>query len=333
MAKGYSNNLSIFLLPRHGILNIYSMESPLIFNARDIDEMAGAFTGWQMDVIQQETGAFHGKLHGYSQLGGRINFYSARIDKRVFANGHHLKGSVMFTFIDCPRKCVWNGEEVYPLTLLVTDAERGLDVDAGAGFVSYSVSIDRSLLEGWLRKEGIIIPCNWNFSMEYGRNKNPGAARSFRDLIYRAVYLGEFHSMEFKWALFKMLEAGFPQSRKHLAVNFVPIHETVEMIHEAVRSGVDIRLEKVLEYYGGSVRTFYYNFKKYTGFSPNQYIKNLKLAYVQKLLKMARPDCNEVRSIAYQFGFRHLGQFSSDYKRLFGEVPSDTLRRTLVLGH
>jgi AraC-like DNA-binding protein len=238
----------------------------------------------------------------------------------------------MFTFIDCPRKCVWNGEEVHPLTLLVTDAERGLDVDAGAGFVSYSVSIDRSLLEDWLRREGIIVPFNWNFSMAYGKNKNPEAPRSFRNLIYRAAYLGQFHLMEFKWALFKMLEAGFPKSRKHLAVNFVPIHETVEMIHEAVRSGMDIRLERVLEYYGGPKRTFYYNFKRYTGCSPNQYIKNLKLAHVQKLLKVSRPDFSEVRSIAYQFGFRHLGQFSSDYKRLFGEVPSDTLRRTLVQG-
>ncbi|MDX1333000.1 MAG: helix-turn-helix domain-containing protein [Robiginitalea sp.] len=308
------------------------MENPLIFHASDIDEMAAAFEGWQMDVIQYETGAFQGKLHGYSQLEGRINFYSAFIDKRVFANGHHIKGSVMFTFIACPVKCIWNGEEVHPLTLFVTDAERGLDVDAGSGFISYSVSIDRVLLEDWLRREGIVIPCNWNFCIDYRRNKNPGTAHNFRNLIYKAVYLGDFDLLDFKLGLFRLWEADLHHSRKHLAVNYVPIHETVEMIHEAIRAGRDIPLDKVLEHYGGPIRTFYYNFKRYTGCSPNQYIKNLKLAYVQKLLKMARPDCSEVRSIAYQFGFRHLGQFSSDYKKLFGEVPSNTLKRTIISG-
>jgi AraC-like DNA-binding protein len=306
---------------------IYSMESPLIFNATDIDEMAGAFVGWQMDVIQQDKGAFQGKLHGYSQLEGRLNFYSACVDKRVFANGHHIEGSVMFTFIECPGKCIWNGEDVHPLTLFVTDAERGLDVDAGAGFISFSVSLDQAMLEDWLSKEGILAPCNWNFCMDYRKRKNPETARNFRNLIYNAVYLGEFDLMEFKWGLFRTLETDVHHCRKHLAVNFVPIHETLEMIHQAVRVGMDINLEYVLEFYGGPMRTFYYNFKKYTGCTPHQYIKHLKLAHVRKLLKGARPDCSEVRSFAYQFGFKHLGQFSSDYRKLFGEVPSDTLKR------
>lgn len=308
------------------------MQTPLVFNARDIDEMAEAFLGWQMDVVQQDKGAFQGKLHGYSQLDGRINFYSAFVDKRVFANGHHLEGSVMFTFIECPGKCIWNGEVVHPLTLFATDAERGLDVDAGAGFVSLSVSIDQATLEGWLRKEGIIVPCNWNFCLEYRKHKNPETARDFRNLIYEAVYLGNFDLTEFKWGLFRLLETDMQYDRKHLAVNFVPIHETLEMIHQAVRMGLEINLEKVLAFYGGPMRTFYYNFKKYTGCTPHQYIKHLKMAHVRKLLKEARPDGSEVRSIAYQFGFRHLGQFSGDYKKLFGEVPSDTLKRLSAPG-
>jgi AraC family ethanolamine operon transcriptional activator len=47
----------------------------------------------------------------------------------------------------------------------------------------------------------------------------------------------------------------------------------------------------------------------------------------QKLLKIADPSLTEVRTIAYQLGFMHLGQFSGDYKGLFGEVPSQTLKR------
>ena len=111
---------------------------PLVFRATDIDEMASAFEGWQMDVIQQECGKFQGRLNGYSAAEGKINFYSAAIDRRVFANGHHLPGSVMFTFIECPNACTWNGEEVHQYKLFISDAERGLDLDAGKGFISYS---------------------------------------------------------------------------------------------------------------------------------------------------------------------------------------------------
>ena len=34
-----------------------------------------------------------------------------------------------------------------------------------------------------------------------------------------------------------------------------------------------------------------------------------------------------VKQIAYSHGFSHLGHFSSDYRQLFGEAPSETLRR------
>jgi AraC family transcriptional regulator, ethanolamine operon transcriptional activator len=35
----------------------------------------------------------------------------------------------------------------------------------------------------------------------------------------------------------------------------------------------------------------------------------------------------QVQRIASHWGFWHAGQFAHDYKQLFGENPSDTLRR------
>ncbi len=34
-----------------------------------------------------------------------------------------------------------------------------------------------------------------------------------------------------------------------------------------------------------------------------------------------------VIEIAFGWGFTHMGQFSSDYRHMFGEKPSETLRR------
>jgi len=302
---------------------------PLVYKATDIDEMATAFTGWQMDVVQQECGKFHGSLNGFSSAGGKINFYSAAINRRVFANGHHLPGSVMFTFIECPTLSTWNGERFQPFKLFITDAERGLDLNAGKGFVSYSVSVDEGLLEKWFWEEGIPTPGNWNFCLDFRKARRLEKAMELRQAISRAVFRGEFSISEFRLTLIGALYPLSKEQLSRIAINFAPIHESVEMIHEAVRMGKEVNLERVLEFYGGPMRTFYYNFKKYTGCTPHQYIKNLRLTAVHKMLKMGIPGHVGVREVAYQFGFRHLGQFAKDYHSLFGEMPSHRLKRSV----
>lgn len=301
---------------------------PLEFRAEDIEEMASAFVGWQMEVVQQECGTFLGHLNGFSSAGGKINFYSASINRRVFANGHHLPGSVMFNFIECPTSSTWNGTGVEPFKLFVSDAERGLDLDAGKGFVSYSVSVDKPLLEKWFWEEGISAPGNWNFYLDFKKSGQLEKARNLHQVISNAVYKGEFNILKFKLTLINALYPLSKEQLSRIAINFAPIHESVEMIHEAVRLGKEINLERVLEFYGGPMRTFYYNFKKYTGCTPHQYIKNLKLSAVHKMLKKSDPGYVGVREVAYQFGFRHLGQFAKDYNKLFGEMPSHRLRRS-----
>jgi AraC-like DNA-binding protein len=39
-----------------------------------------------------------------------------------------------------------------------------------------------------------------------------------------------------------------------------------------------------------------------------------------------RPEWRVTRT-ALAFGFAHLGRFSASYRRMFGETPSETLRR------
>ncbi|CAH0525796.1 helix-turn-helix domain-containing protein [Vibrio hippocampi] len=65
------------------------------------------------------------------------------------------------------------------------------------------------------------------------------------------------------------------------------------------------------------------------GISPKRYIHMLRLNQVRRALLQSSNN-NTVADIAFNFGFFHLGQFSQDYKRLFGECPSDTAKRQRV---
>jgi AraC family ethanolamine operon transcriptional activator len=74
-----------------------------------------------------------------------------------------------------------------------------------------------------------------------------------------------------------------------------------------------------------SRRTLQNCFETVTGQSPAVFLKNMRLNAVKRVLVMSDESTN-ISEIAAQWGFWHLSQFTVDYKRLFGELPSQTLK-------
>ena len=75
---------------------------------------------------------------------------------------------------------------------------------------------------------------------------------------------------------------------------------------------------------GVSERTLHYAFQEVRGLSPMAYFKASRLNAVRQELKAAASGTTTVREIAQRWGFRHTGEFAADYRRLFGELPSQT---------
>ena len=68
-------------------------------------------------------------------------------------------------------------------------------------------------------------------------------------------------------------------------------------------------------------RTLNYSFRKATGISPVNYLRAIKLnAARRELLTSHLP----ITDIAANYGFYHMGYFSKEYRRLFGDTPSMT---------
>lgn len=59
---------------------------------------------------------------------------------------------------------------------------------------------------------------------------------------------------------------------------------------------------------------------------PMVYLRQLRLHRVHTELAASSPASVTVTMIALRWGFLHLGRFASQYRQLFGESPSDTLR-------
>jgi AraC family ethanolamine operon transcriptional activator len=77
-----------------------------------------------------------------------------------------------------------------------------------------------------------------------------------------------------------------------------------------------------------SQRTLEKCFTKRLGITPKKYIKCLRLAEVHKGLRnFDALDYVSIIELAGINGFWHMGQFAADYRRIYGELPSETLNR------
>ena len=62
------------------------------------------------------------------------------------------------------------------------------------------------------------------------------------------------------------------------------------------------------------------------GMMPNKYLRRHRLELARQALKTADPSKTTVTRIAAEYGFSELGRFALEYRILFGELPSASLR-------
>lgn len=88
-----------------------------------------------------------------------------------------------------------------------------------------------------------------------------------------------------------------------------------------------ISIVDMAEHAGVSSRSLFTGFRRYRNTSPMLYLKETRLRRVNKELKRLTTGSDTVTAVAFRWGFSHLGHFTTDYKRRFGESPSETLAR------
>ncbi|RQH06410.1 AraC family transcriptional regulator [Paraburkholderia dinghuensis] len=94
-----------------------------------------------------------------------------------------------------------------------------------------------------------------------------------------------------------------------------------ERAHESITVG------SIAEHVGVSTSSLYTGFRKYRNTSPMHLLKSIRLNRVREQLLKSDAKNTTVTAVAYQWGFSHLGHFTTDYKRWFGESPGETLAR------
>ena len=105
------------------------------------------------------------------------------------------------------------------------------------------------------------------------------------------------------------------------------LERALQIMGESDQIPVSIKALSVLA--GASWSTLERAFLNEFGITPKAYSKVRRLTAVQTEL-IKKGSSATISDVAAQWGFQHMGSFAADYKKQFGELPSQTLDRLAV---
>lgn len=119
--------------------------------------------------------------------------------------------------------------------------------------------------------------------------------------------------------IYRLLQGEQSERLRHVAVLNGQGHRIAEAVRR-LRQNFDesIQVETLAEEFGMSSSSFYQHFKDFTGMSPLQFQKQLRLQEARRL--MLGEDLN-ASTAGYRVGYDDPSHFSREYKRQFGRPP------------
>ena len=143
------------------------------------------------------------------------------------------------------------------------------------------------------------------------------------ELLSNPFYLDSIE-VDFVEAFIDELSMGrSPHTRPMAAVRNKALRSALDAICNS--DGPPANVAELEKSCGASSRTLRYAFLEHFGSSPMQYLLAYRLNQVRRQLLHGLPGRGKISDAANEFGFWHLGDFASHYRRFFGELPSETL--------
>jgi transcriptional regulator GlxA family with amidase domain len=103
-----------------------------------------------------------------------------------------------------------------------------------------------------------------------------------------------------------------------------PVHRAITVME--ADPARPFTVDDLAEAAGVSVRSLQQAFRRYTGRTPTEYLRDLRLTRAHRDLIEADPGVATVAGVAQRWGLTHLGRFAAAYRARFGVNPSTTLQ-------
>lgn len=151
------------------------------------------------------------------------------------------------------------------------------------------------------------------------------------DFNERGIYFSELAAAEVE----RMVIMKFLMCHRHNYTHFLlrePLPATassVRTVEEFIEANWDkpIDVPAMAKVAGISARSLFRQFKQDRGYSPADFAKKVRLERAHEMLEQSAEGAS-VTQIALKCGFQNPGHFARDFRLAFGELPSQTLRKS-----
>jgi AraC family ethanolamine operon transcriptional activator len=296
-------------------------------HARFVDVGATALvTGWDIDFRQLDTGS--AEVSAQIRAGRHISIADLRFNRAYHQRGMPRKGKLAFGLPIANLKD-WYGQPFTAGQITNFNHAAGFDCVSRPDFGGITIDVNEQFL---LRTaaEGQIRLSSETLNPESGATiGSPQLTaelhRKLRGLLQAGSAFDEAQQWEI--AIELLTAAGNPNRYRSidnasarskaikLALAYIEDHK-----HDA------ITVQDICQHTGIAWRTLERGFKERFGIPPKAYLRQQRLSAVRAELLKANKGTGRISNSANAWGFWHMGQFARDYKKLFGELPSATLK-------
>jgi len=299
----------------------------------DIDELAAAIKNWNHEGLQLAAGSFRGQLLLSHTAGMQI--HRVRLSPAILVRGFAVPGSIAVGIqTGGTRRAYWRGETLRPTDVAVLDGGDEIDFHTTGPTEMLVVSVDRELFQHYvnsLRRQPLspnLTDCRLTFS---SLAESQWLTRRWTELAERTLYLA--HRLADS-NIARHLEAEILDALLAKTQPVSPEPSLAERRLMASRAhkymvlnlDVPMTIKDICEAVGTAERTLHLGFRESFGITPKKFLKTMRLSAARRDLQHPRADTT-VTEVALRWGFFHLARFAGDYRSMFAESPSVTLRR------
>lgn len=302
----------------------------------DADDHASCLRNWDQQYDQLTAGQFEGDFEEY--WFENLQIFRERTNQSVREAGHPWKGSRTFGIpVEIDGSGWFCGETLEVDSFLTLRGGDEMDfrtprlqeiigITADAGTLNdYALQVEHRDLEAELGDKRML-------------QSTPEQAAALRGFLLTVITsLRATPEMLKHAAMRKALEQAIYGSlinaiNPNLENRSAPSCRARQLVVERAREYMNAHIEEPITVADlcaelrVSRRTLQYSFQDVLNLNPVSFLRALRLNGVRRALKRARAETTSVADIAACWGFWHLSHFASDYKAMFGELPSETLK-------
>lgn len=292
--------------------------------------------GWEADFRQIDHGA---EQVGISALrGDAVDIMRTSFNNSVHQRAVPPQGCATFgipTGAQAPGRIGRRPLESETLTCF--DPVNGLDVVSQTGFSAYTVAIESSHLGEAMAAFEPHNQEDLNVMLDMQVSPHPNHLARLRETLLStfSVISDDAISTKAKEALWEEIQIDLP----YLMLKSWGAGDRSRYVHRSSRSRA---LKKSLEYIRCtegevisiaqlckeaccSLSTLERAFREHFGIPPKRYLAAVRMCGARRRLLHSADSC-PITDIAADLGFWHMSKFAMDYRKLFGELPSQTQR-------